>query len=365
MAEASSISTRRTLMPSGGVCGVLSIMPRICAAACSARSASSASLMPPALPRPPACTCALTTTRPPSRCAIARAWAGVSATSPFGTATPNSRSSALAWYSWIFIRARSHEQRNGLQLAADRIEGEAERLQCQRPEQRRVALFAEDHIGHTDMFAQLEERAALAADDLRAIREMKRLAPQRPNFQSAQHRRRNDGIRGARVDDELEALTDFGLGGISDVDRQRGDTHGNRPPRFRRANGRLASPTRNLGVVWPHRQECLKSDSAHAGCFFCARNFCSSQPMGSKNSSAIRSLSGMIALSVMWMCSGHTSVQHLVMLHNPTPAPSLMNAVRSSVSSGCMSRPASLIKKRGPANARLLSSWSRMTWQTS
>src|ERR1700704_4936841 len=94
-------------MPSGGVCGVLSIMPRICAAACSAAVGLSASLMPPALPRPPACTCALTTTVPPSRCAIARACAGVSATSPLGTATPNSRRSTLAWYSWIFTRDRS------------------------------------------------------------------------------------------------------------------------------------------------------------------------------------------------------------------------------------------------------------------
>src|SRR6267143_2150100 len=93
-------------MPSGGVCGVLSIMPRIWTAACSAAVGLSASLMPPALPRPPACTCALTTTVPPSRCAIARACAGVSATSPLGTATPNSRSSALAWYSWIFTRSR-------------------------------------------------------------------------------------------------------------------------------------------------------------------------------------------------------------------------------------------------------------------
>ena len=30
--------------------------------------------------------------------------------------------------------------------------------------------------------------------------------------------------------------------------------------------------------------------------------------------SATRSFSGMSALSVMWMCSGQTSVQHLVML---------------------------------------------------
>src|SRR5580700_1019572 len=40
---------------------------------------------------------------------------------------------------------------------------------------------------------------------------------------------------------------------------------------------------------------------------------------GSQCTSATRSLSGMIALSVMWMCSGHTSVQHLVMLQYPSP----------------------------------------------
>src|SRR2546425_235372 len=139
MAEASSTSTLRTLMPSGGVGGVLSIMPRIWPAACSAAAGSSASLMPPALPRPPACTCALTTTLPPSRCAISRAWAGVSATSPFGTATPNSRSSALAWYSWTFIRERSQDQRHRLELAPDRIAREAERPEGQRAQVPRVA----------------------------------------------------------------------------------------------------------------------------------------------------------------------------------------------------------------------------------
>src|SRR5216117_1615632 len=139
MAEASSTSTLRTLMPSGGVWGVLSIMPRIWPAACSAAAGSSASLMPPALPRPPACTCALTTTLPLSRSAIARACAGVSATSPFGTATPNSRNSALAWYSWIFTRWRSQHQRHGLQLAPNRIERETERLERQGAEQGGVA----------------------------------------------------------------------------------------------------------------------------------------------------------------------------------------------------------------------------------
>src|SRR4030095_6583151 len=101
------MSTERTRIPSGGVWGVLSFMPRICCAARWAPSGSSASLIPPALPRPPACTCAFTTTLPPSRVATARASAGVVATSPPGTGTPNSRSRALAWYSWIFTDARS------------------------------------------------------------------------------------------------------------------------------------------------------------------------------------------------------------------------------------------------------------------
>src|SRR3990170_2991703 len=108
MGEASSTSTLSTLIPSGGVCGVLSLMPRIWRAATSADAGSPASFTPPALPRPPACTCAFTTTVPPRRSAIARAWAGVSATSPPGTGTPNWRRIALAWYSWIFMaRSRS------------------------------------------------------------------------------------------------------------------------------------------------------------------------------------------------------------------------------------------------------------------
>jgi hypothetical protein len=74
---------------------------------------------------------------------------------------------------------------------------------------------------------------------------------------------------------------------------------------------------------------------------------------------------GMMPLSVMWMCSGQTSVQHFVMLHRPTPARSFTNRVRSTVSRGCMSRPAILMKKRGPEKLVLSSSWSRMTWHTS
>src|SRR6266508_282351 len=85
-------------------------------------AATSSISIPPALPRPPACTWALTTTLPPSLDAIALACAGVSATSPFGTGTPNSRRMALAWYSWIFIgglalfpaRELAHEPDHGI-----------------------------------------------------------------------------------------------------------------------------------------------------------------------------------------------------------------------------------------------------------
>ena len=85
---------------------------------------------------------------------------------------------------------------------------------------------------------------------------------------------------------------------------------------------------------------------------------------GSHSESTERSFSGMIALSVMWMSSGQTSVQHLVMLHMPRPPSSLAARAPSLRASGCMSSSAYLRKNRGPANDFLFSSWSRMTWQT-
>src|SRR5439155_25289837 len=128
-----------------------------------------ASLMPPALPRPPACTCALPTTLPLSRWAIARACAGVSATSPFGTATPNPRSSALAWYSWIFIREGSQDQGHRSELTADRIERNAERLEGQCAEHRGVHFLGEDHVAPADPLLILEDRSPLLANARRAV----------------------------------------------------------------------------------------------------------------------------------------------------------------------------------------------------
>src|SRR6267143_3996422 len=181
-------------MPSGGVCGVLSIMPRIWTAACSAA-------------------------------------AGVSATSPLGTATPNSRSSALAWYSWIFTRDRSQDQRHRLELAADRIERQAERLEGQSAEQCRVTFFTEDHVGDTDVVAKLEQGAALAADDRRTVRETERLTLEWPDLQPTQHRSGGDRVHGTRINGELEPLPRIRLGDVGTLDEERRDSHGDRPPR--------------------------------------------------------------------------------------------------------------------------------------
>ena len=70
-------------------------MPRISSAADRAAAASSAALMPPALPRLPAGTWALTTTGPRDSAAAA-ASPGVAAVSPRGTAMPAAASSGFA-----------------------------------------------------------------------------------------------------------------------------------------------------------------------------------------------------------------------------------------------------------------------------
>ena len=93
MALASSTSTLWTVWP-------LMSMPRIGRAFSSASAGESATLTPPALPRPPAFTCALTTTRAvpaaANSSAIARASSGVVAILPVGTGTPYSAKSSFA-----------------------------------------------------------------------------------------------------------------------------------------------------------------------------------------------------------------------------------------------------------------------------
>src|SRR5277367_3036855 len=66
-------------------------------------------------------------------------------------------------------------------------------------------------------------------------------------------------------------------------------------------------------------------------------NILNKRVSGSKKRSTTRSLSGMMALSVMVMFSGQTLVQHLVMLQRPMPKSFRSWGMRSAVSSGCIS----------------------------
>ena len=77
-------------------------MPRISPAAAAASSGVVARLMPPALPRLPVGTCALTT-QAPMRRAIASAASALAATAPGGVAIPAAASRGLAACSSKFI----------------------------------------------------------------------------------------------------------------------------------------------------------------------------------------------------------------------------------------------------------------------
>src|SRR3954453_1685776 len=84
--------TRRVMWP-------LMSSPRMSWARALASSALSASLTPPALPRPPTFTYALTTTRSPMSLAMASACSGVSATPAGSTGKPCEANRSRAWYS--------------------------------------------------------------------------------------------------------------------------------------------------------------------------------------------------------------------------------------------------------------------------
>src|SRR6218665_60384 len=103
--------TRLTMCP-------LMSRPRMLRAAAAASSGVVATLTPPALPRPPVFTCALTTTTPPSFSAAALASSGVSATMPASTGTPYCSNRSLAWYSYrstrVFQSVSAHGRQKGL-----------------------------------------------------------------------------------------------------------------------------------------------------------------------------------------------------------------------------------------------------------
>src|SRR3954454_5363336 len=125
MSDAFSIQSVSTTWP-------LMSRPMMSLAFCSASAGSSASLTPPAFPRPPVSTWALTTTCPPSSCAAARASSGVRATRPSETGIPNCAKSCLPWYSKRSIgRAADYRRDSGLR-GFDRHDRVSDRDRLQR-----------------------------------------------------------------------------------------------------------------------------------------------------------------------------------------------------------------------------------------
>src|SRR3984893_7066581 len=114
MAEPSSMESRLTCLPCGPVCTVTSVAPSICLANSLTSATDLAMRTPPLspaeaslnlpLPRPPAWIWLFTTQTGPGSVFAATSASDARRTgTPFEIGTPNSCSSALAWYSWIFI----------------------------------------------------------------------------------------------------------------------------------------------------------------------------------------------------------------------------------------------------------------------
>ena len=127
----------------------------------------------------------------------------------------------------------------------------------------------------------------------------------------------------------------------------------------RRAPGPGCRPRRPPGTGTPNSLEdrlALVLVDLHRAVTSCRRDrACAAPTPPGRTPSATRSLSGMMPLSVMWMCSGQTSVQHLVMLQRPMPELSLQELAcgRRCRAGACRARRA-VMKKRGPGEALLL-----------
>src|SRR4051794_14903931 len=106
MSAASEIRTVWTVWP-------LMSIPRMLRACVSASSGVAANLTPPALPRPPAFTWALTITGPPSCSAAARACSGVDTTTWAVTGTPYFPNSSFACHSNRSTAGQVTDRRSG------------------------------------------------------------------------------------------------------------------------------------------------------------------------------------------------------------------------------------------------------------
>src|SRR4051812_46808090 len=154
MSLASVTRTLRTRWP-------LMSRPRIACAFSTASSGVSASLTPPALPRPPVLTCALTTTGLPMRSATPRAASAVSMVSPGSTGTPCLAKSSFAWYSMRSTRGPvlfSPRRRGGS------VPGEGNDRRS--PAGNRAGTV---RAGHSDRMRRLVTLVALVAAPLLAV----------------------------------------------------------------------------------------------------------------------------------------------------------------------------------------------------
>ena len=126
MSAAGATSTVFTVVP-------LMSRPMISPARSAASSGVAASFTPPALPRPPTSTWALTTTGPPMRSAAARASSGVVAVSPSGERDAVAREDLLApvlleLHAILLVRLRSPARALGWGLQPVRMDEDCSRV---------------------------------------------------------------------------------------------------------------------------------------------------------------------------------------------------------------------------------------------
>src|SRR5690349_14932524 len=145
-----AIMTRLTTWP-------LMSRPRIAFAASYASSGVFATLTPPAFPRPPVLTCALTTTTPPIFSAAALASSGVSAMRPASTGTSYFSKRSRAWYSY----------RSTVRSFAGATGDDAESVLMSRYLDRLPSLLPVDRGSGPGQFGEVAQRGSF---DPRAVR---------------------------------------------------------------------------------------------------------------------------------------------------------------------------------------------------
>src|SRR5271166_2076027 len=168
MSTRCSIQMRLAISP-------LMFIPRIAVAGPTTSRSSLANLMPPALPRPPISTCALTTLGAGFARMIATASSTVCATLPAGTGMPAAANSSLPWYSSSFIVPRSPgSTARDYSAALSRDYGAAHGKRSRREREWAVGPFDAELVAQT-----CGKRAAFVIRQRRGVRPGRALAEQK------------------------------------------------------------------------------------------------------------------------------------------------------------------------------------------